>query len=858
MYTLANIREELRSKERTISDLVRFIHTRTDDNPNYSLLVGAGCSVTSGVRSATELIKVWKEEIASVEGKHPDEIEKESWYNSRNSYSSLFEKKYDLPRQRRMFVEQEVRDKIPSIGYAYLVKLVENNYFKTIFTTNFDDLLNEAFYQFSSRRPLICAHDSAINSITVTSKRPKIVKLHGDYLFDDIKSTLRETESLEDNIKNKFVEFAKDYGLIIVGYGGNDRSVIDVITYLLKGEDYFKHGIYWCLREDSEINDDLKKLLWKDRVYYVKIDGFDELFAELNNKLNKGELPVDNDFLNNKKKELLKKLTSNEFLKDSKCNILIEDFKKIEKNLERDVVQSFIKYIVEKESKEENKKNDFKRKGLESNLLTQEELFLAEIQSDFISENYLGALQSIESKLSLISPDSLFYKELIKRKARCLRFLKKKDDAICCYEELIRIDNINNADYYLILSKLYNGFEKKISILEQAIEEYKYNFDFYYQKSKLLYDKYESSLINDEKELGFSIEHIIELTNKSIEINPSIENNSWMLKFELIKEKFKLDKEAKNRELEKLVSIYEKQDAYHPNFIMKKVELMTIKDAQKTEIFKIIEESITNSSKLDYIKWNELTLIRQYSKYNELESLNKRFAYIETNYEVDNDYLLLKAELLLQKFDKLTEAINILENIKFKNLDIHKRLFKLYLYSNKIKEAEEIFTNYLSKDETVEYNLLSKKGDYSKIITSIDNKKEQGNDTNSIVNEVFYRLKNKEYKNAKNLAYKYLVRSSYKDLTLLINYTLAIKKESKLTTTEKDKVSEKIINSGSKDDMLLAAAYSILDDENNTYKHLKKAIEDDYEQKYHIQDWIIFENYLEKDRFQKLIYTDIN
>ena len=45
MYTLTEIREELKIKERSVNDLIRYIRTRTDDNPNYSLLLGAGCSV---------------------------------------------------------------------------------------------------------------------------------------------------------------------------------------------------------------------------------------------------------------------------------------------------------------------------------------------------------------------------------------------------------------------------------------------------------------------------------------------------------------------------------------------------------------------------------------------------------------------------------------------------------------------------------------------------------------------------------------------------------------------------------------------------------------------------------------------
>lgn len=35
-------------------------------------------------------------------------------------------------------------------------------------------------------------------------------------------------------MKNKFIEFSKDYGLIVVGYAGNDRSIMDILSYLLK------------------------------------------------------------------------------------------------------------------------------------------------------------------------------------------------------------------------------------------------------------------------------------------------------------------------------------------------------------------------------------------------------------------------------------------------------------------------------------------------------------------------------------------------------------------------------------------------------------------------------------------------
>ena len=362
MESAKDILFELRHKEKKISDLVRFLSIRCDETPNYSLLMGAGCSITSGIKSGTQLINDWKKEIIEYADDYDTSItsdeyfEKQNWFDERNPYSSLFEKRYDLQRQRRAFVENEVANKNPSIGYAYLVKLIENNYFNAIFTTNFDDLLNEAFYRFSNVRPVVCAHDSAITSITVTSKRPKIIKLHGDYLFEDIKSTLRETESLEGNMKNKFIEFSKDYGLIVVGFAGNDRSIMDILSFLLKKEEFFKNGIYWCIRKgDENISDDLKKLLWKDKVFFIQIEGFDELMAELNKRLNKGVLPIDNAILSSEHQiKLIKSLTSNEYVEKSNSKIIQEDSKRLKKMVNHNIFEDFFKHVDVKKEKKDN------------------------------------------------------------------------------------------------------------------------------------------------------------------------------------------------------------------------------------------------------------------------------------------------------------------------------------------------------------------------------------------------------------------------------------------------------------------------------------------------------------------------
>jgi len=397
--------EELKNKKRSVADLQRFISTQTDNNPNYTLMLGAGCSVTSGIRPANALTELWRKELylscAGENSKDNANItelrdylrqHEGSWYDLDREYSSLFEKKYDLQRQRRMFVETEASNKLPSIGYAYLTSLVEGNYFNTIFTTNFDDLINEAFYLYSDKRPIVCAHDSSINSVTVTSKRPKIIKLHGDYLFDDLKSTIRETETLEQNMKSKFIEFFRDYGLIVVGYSGGDRSIMDILSTILRNDEYFKSGIYWCLRKSSEIPEELRKLMWRDRVYFVEIDGFDELFAELYSGINCGAvLPEKALSMTRRPTEVANRLLSDNSAFPTTNAVLTKAREKLVKHSKRTTLANLFF---------NTDGNNGDKLPLDTDLNDDELIQLTEVQNLITSDNSLAAIDKARDHLN--------------------------------------------------------------------------------------------------------------------------------------------------------------------------------------------------------------------------------------------------------------------------------------------------------------------------------------------------------------------------------------------------------------------------------------------------------------------------
>jgi len=268
--------------------LMNLIKKRINNTPNFALLVGGGASISSGVKPTSQMIAEWRQQLHRQSGSTDnfDEwLKTQDWYGDEEEYSILFGKLYDQRSQRRIYVEECVKDAKPSWGYIYLANIVAHNYFNVVFTPNFDDLLNEACFMYANCRPMVCAHDSAVADIRVTSLRPKIIKLHGDFLYDSIKNTIGETVSLEKNMQDKFMQFAREYGLVVIGYGGSDRSIMDILDMMVRSEGYLPHGLYWCIHKGSKVSKKLDRLLRRERVYLVEIDGFDEFMAELHKEL---------------------------------------------------------------------------------------------------------------------------------------------------------------------------------------------------------------------------------------------------------------------------------------------------------------------------------------------------------------------------------------------------------------------------------------------------------------------------------------------------------------------------------------------------------------------------------------------
>ncbi len=270
--------------------LRRLHHGDTEADKCFALFLGAGCSKSSGIPLAGELVRDrWLPRLRNVQA--PERTDLDVWareiipdYESDNpaaSYGELIEQLFLNPEDRQREIEALCEGQSPGFGYAVLARLVsrESGTFNIVLTTNFDDMVADALYLYTDARPLVIHHESLAPYIRPTRTRPLVVKLHGDHRLSP-RNTNLETAKLEEKIALQTAMVLNDRGLIFIGYGGNDAS----IHRLLEGlpDHALPYGAYWVHKEKptGPIRD---WLLERDGIW-VQSGYFDELMLLARNE----------------------------------------------------------------------------------------------------------------------------------------------------------------------------------------------------------------------------------------------------------------------------------------------------------------------------------------------------------------------------------------------------------------------------------------------------------------------------------------------------------------------------------------------------------------------------------------------
>jgi Flp pilus assembly protein TadD len=252
--------------------------------PRFAFFLGAGASRQSGIITASEMIRFFKERIFAeccdtliTDDEKEKWLTSQEWYcNEGSDYCKLFEQFEPKEIGRQRYIESIIEGQEASFGYVVLANLIANNYVNSVITTNFDDLIYSACTSYTGIRPIVYAYGVLASEMRIAAERPKILKLHGDYLYSLLKNTGPETAVQDQNMARQLSQILSEYGLVVIGYSGGDKSIMDILKTISE-----KNDLYWCVRKGDEINTAVEELLSAKGGFIVDMDGFDEVMNEI-------------------------------------------------------------------------------------------------------------------------------------------------------------------------------------------------------------------------------------------------------------------------------------------------------------------------------------------------------------------------------------------------------------------------------------------------------------------------------------------------------------------------------------------------------------------------------------------------
>ena len=268
------------------------------------VFVGAGASVTSGLPSAEMCVWEWKRDIFLTNNPGLEEQFAElslpgirnriqRWLDDQacfppsgapQEYGFYVQQCFPISEDRRAYFQEKIRVARPHVGYQLLCHLAEAGLVGSVWSTNFDGLTARAAAGFSVT-PVEVGIDSQ-QRLTRQAAQGELlcVSLHGDYRYDALKNTAEELQTLEAELREALTAQARSTPLIVVGYSGRDRSVMDSLRRA-----YTEAGagtLYWCGFSDLDPPGHVKALIeWARnhgrQAFYVPTLGFDDLMTRL-------------------------------------------------------------------------------------------------------------------------------------------------------------------------------------------------------------------------------------------------------------------------------------------------------------------------------------------------------------------------------------------------------------------------------------------------------------------------------------------------------------------------------------------------------------------------------------------------
>ena len=291
-------------------DVARFMRLFQMRATQVMWLLGAGASRTAGVKTAWDVIWDLKHKLYCSQKKlalsaitdlsdtvvqrkiqeHFDSLGSFPSAGAEDEYSAYFEAAYPSARDRRQYLDGIIEEANPSFGHRALALLMRENLTHTVWTTNFDKLVEDSAAKIYGSTGRLTVADlgepSNLQRAMQEGRWPVLGKLHGDFHSDRLKNTNEELRDQDAAMRQAFVAACQGNGLALVGYSGRDTSIIAALTDAINGGAGFPGGLFWFKRSTETPFEGVTSLMKAAtdagiEAFFVEVETFDELMSDL-------------------------------------------------------------------------------------------------------------------------------------------------------------------------------------------------------------------------------------------------------------------------------------------------------------------------------------------------------------------------------------------------------------------------------------------------------------------------------------------------------------------------------------------------------------------------------------------------